>query len=81
MISQHRIDEVRFSELWCRCQCGEVVRSQNRMNMPEDWLSHRAKMGERKMAPSQAARSNPEPRRSPFNVKSHAIQNALEEKP
>jgi hypothetical protein len=78
---QHRIVDLRFSEHWCECTCGEVVRSVDQYAMSEDWKAHRKAMGAEVRAISDAARSNSwiegiAPARRPWVMKSEAIRKA-----
>lgn len=40
-MTSHIIEDISFSELWCRCSCGILLESPSQEQMPRDWQSHR----------------------------------------
>jgi hypothetical protein len=53
----HRIVDVRYSELWCECTCGAIVKSEDYWQMPTDWAAHRKDSGAKKVVFSDSARA------------------------
>lgn len=55
---KHVIADVKFSELWCLCSCGVLIRSTDEMNMPDDWQNHRRAVGEKAKGMAEGLKSN-----------------------
>lgn len=64
---EHRIDDVRFSELWCQCTCGVEIRSETQAAMPDDWSRHRREAGEATRSLSTTRWADPAGVKNRFN--------------
>ena len=44
-MSAHRVQDIKYSECWCLCTCGELIKSKSEAEMSADWKQHRDTFG------------------------------------